>query len=96
MFQGVKTTYSENTDHIIDLSKGLKYLKERNDGVGLLKKIGMNGLVAKATKINWTETSFAVRKETINVDNVATDITVADFGTSMSAHHILGLEQVIS
>lgn len=75
---GTKTTFSDSADHILDLSDGLDYLNPKNDGIALLKKIGLNRGSAKAVKHEWTEVELAARGETITIDNSATTLTVAD------------------
>lgn len=75
---GNRTTFVDQDDHILDLSDGLDYLRNRQDGVGLLKRIGMSGFEAKSYKHEWTETSLAGRSETVTIDDSATTLTVAD------------------
>ena len=76
---GTKTTFSDSADHILDLSDGLDFLNPKNDGIALLKKIGLNGGKAKAVKHEWTTVELAARGETVTLaDGVATTLTVAD------------------
>lgn len=84
---GVKSTYDGNAaDFIIDLKQGLKFLNPRQDGIGLLKKLGTNKFTYANEKIEWAETKLATRKEVITITNGATVMTVANprqyaFGT---------------
>lgn len=76
---GQKTYFSDSNDHILDLKDGLDFLTPRSDGIGLLKRIGTNGFVAKSPKTEWTEVALAVRGETITLaDGTTTSVTVAD------------------
>lgn len=77
---GSKTTFDgNNNDVILDLKKGLSFLNQRNDGIGLLKKIGTNGFTYANQKIEWTETALATRSEVITLANgSATSLTVAN------------------
>lgn len=75
---GAKDYYSDSADHILDLKDGLEFLKPRNDGIDLLKRIGINGFTAKSPKFEWTETALATRGETITITDVATTLTVAN------------------
>jgi len=76
---GNRTSFSDTDGHILDLSQGLKYLSPRNDGVELLRRIGMNGFTAKSTKHEWREVSLAARSETVTLaDGSGTTLTVAD------------------
>lgn len=75
---GTKSYLSDSADHILDLKNGLDFLSPRNDGIGLLKKIGTNGFVAKSVKHEWTETALASRGETVTIDGTATSLTVAN------------------
>lgn len=76
---GDRDTFSgAGNDVILDLADGLDFLNPRNDGIGLLKKLGLNGFSPKGTKTEWTETALASRKETVTIDNSATTLTVAN------------------
>lgn len=75
---GAKTTFSDSADHILDLKNGLDFLDAGNQNIALLKRLGTNGFTAKSTKHEWTETSLAVREETVTITDVATALTVND------------------
>lgn len=76
---GNRTTFSDADGHILDLKDGLAYLKPLHDGIGLLKKIGMSGFVAKSTKHQWNEVALATRAEVVTLaTTTATAVDVAD------------------
>ena len=76
---GNRTTFSDTDGHQLDLSDGLKYLKPRNDGIELVRRIGMHGFRAKSTKVEWNEVSIAGRMETVTLaDDSATALDVSD------------------
>lgn len=75
---GNRDSFADTDGHKLDLKDGLNYLKPLHDGIGLLKKIGMSGFVAKAKKHQWNEVALASRAEAITCTDVATDLTVAD------------------
>jgi hypothetical protein len=75
---GNRDFFVATDDHVLDLKNGLDFLRPRNDGVGFLKRLGMNGFVAKSTKHEWTETALAVRTETVTINDSATTLGVAD------------------
>jgi hypothetical protein len=76
---GNKNSFDDADAKLIDLKKGLDFLRPKNDGVGLLKRIGMSGFVAKSVKHEWNETALATRAEVSgNVLIGDTDITVVD------------------
>jgi hypothetical protein len=78
---GVRDSYSDADERLIDLKDGLAYLKPRNDGIGLLKRIGMSGFVAKSVKHEWNEVSLAARREAVAAGGILigdADVTVAD------------------
>lgn len=76
---GNRTTYVATDDHKLDLRDGLSFLKNKGDGIALLKRIGMNGFTAKAEKHEWVEVALAGRKETVTLaDGSGTTLTVAD------------------
>lgn len=76
---GTKKYLSDSADHILDLRNGLDFLSPRNDGIGLLKKIGTNGFEAKSVKHEWSETALASRGETVTLgDGTGTTLTVAN------------------
>lgn len=75
---GARTTYDDANDHILDLSKGIKYLYSARLDTALARKIGLHGFTAKAVKHEWTETELAARSETVTIDGSATTLTVAD------------------
>lgn len=77
---GALTTFSDDGNKIIlDLKDGLDFLNQRNDGVGLLKRIGTNGFTFANHKHEWTETALAVRYESITLaDGSTTALDVVD------------------
>lgn len=76
---GAKTYFTDSADHILDLRNGLDFLSPSQDGVALVKLLGTNAFNAKSPKIEWNETSLAVRKETITLaDGSGTALTVAN------------------
>jgi hypothetical protein len=76
---GAKTYYTDSNDHKLDLRDGLDFLSPSQDGIALVKLLGTNSFTAKSPKTEWTETTLAVRKETITLaDGTATTLTVAD------------------
>lgn len=76
---GTKTYFTDSADHILDLRDGLDFLQPLNDGIALLKMIGTNGFNAKSVKHEWTETTLAVRGETVTLaDGTGTALTVAN------------------
>jgi hypothetical protein len=76
---GAKTYFTDSADHILDLRNGLDFLSPSQDGVALVKLLGTNAFNAKSPKIEWNETSLAVRKETITLaDGTGTALTVAN------------------
>lgn len=78
---GAKLWDVDGNDHILDLHDGLDFLNPRQDGIALLKKIGLSGFAAKSPKFEWTETQLAARGETVTLaDGTGTSLTVADTG----------------
>lgn len=76
---GNKTSEMDASAKLVDLRKGLEYLNFRNDGIGLLKRIGMSKQIANAVKHEWNETALAIRAEVITLaDGVGVALTVAD------------------
>lgn len=76
---GAKTYFTDANDHILDLKDGLDFLSPKQDGIGLIKRIGTNGFVAKSPKHEWTEVTLAARGETVTLaDGSGTSLTVAD------------------
>lgn len=77
---GNRTTYDgAGSDVLLDLRDGLDFLNPRNDGIGLLKRLGLDGITPTSTKYEWTETALAVRKETVTLaDGSGTTLTVAN------------------
>lgn len=76
---GAKTYFTDSADHVLDLRNGLDFLSPSQDGVALVKLLGTNAFNAKSPKIEWNETSLAVRKETITLaDGSGTSLTVAN------------------
>lgn len=74
---GVKTTFSDAADHILDLKDGLDFLNPRMDGIGLLKRLGTSKMTAKAIKHEWVETILASRRDTVTIaDGTTTTVTV--------------------
>lgn len=78
---GARTTFDDQTDHVLDLSNGIKFLYSAKLDTALARKIGLHGFIAKSYKHQWTETELAPRSETITLaDGSATTLTVADSG----------------
>lgn len=76
---GNKTTFTDVTDHILDLKDGLTFLRPSGDGVNFIKRIGTNGFVAKSFKHEWNEVALAGRSETVTfADATGTSVDVAD------------------
>ena len=76
---GNRDSFDNNDAQILDLKDGLSFLKPVNDGIGLLKKIGMSGFVAKSWKHQWNEVALATRAETVTLaTTTATAMDVAD------------------
>lgn len=75
---GARTSFDDQNDHILDLSDGMDFLNPRQDGIQILKRIGLDGFKAKSYKYEWTQTDLAARRETVTIDNVATALTVAN------------------
>lgn len=76
---GARTTFADQSDHILDLHDGMDFLNPRQDGIAILKKIGLNGLVAKSFKIEWNQVALATRRETVTLaDGSGTVLTVAN------------------
>lgn len=75
---GAHLTTSDSADHLSPIEQGLEYLKPEQDGIGLVKEIGI-GAPVKSSKHTWTEDALPVRSETITVaDGTTTDIDVVD------------------
>lgn len=81
LISGQRTTFDDQTDHIIQVEEGIKYLNPSDNGIKFVKKLLANrgDKVAKSYKYNWDETAIPVRRETIKLDDgVATAVTVAN------------------
>lgn len=77
---GVRDSFDDQDDHILDLKNGMDFLNPKQDGIAVLKKIGLNKFTAKSFKHEWTQTALALRKETVSLadDTVtALDVTSA-------------------
>lgn len=76
---GARTSFADPSDHILDLHDGMDFLNPRQDGIAILKKIGLSGLVAKSFKIEWNQTQLATRRETVTLaDGAVTALNVAN------------------
>jgi hypothetical protein len=76
---GNKTSDLDTDAKLVDLRKGLDFLKPRNDGIGLLKRLGMSKQLATAVKHEWNETALAIRAEaSAGILIGDTDIVVVD------------------
>lgn len=75
---GNRDSFANQNDHVLDLKDGLDYLRNKGDGVALLKMLGMHSFDAKSFKHEWTETALAGRAETITQLVGDTTFTVAD------------------
>jgi hypothetical protein len=76
---GNRNSFDNADAQILDLKDGLSFLKPVNDGIGLLKKIGMSGFTAKSWKHQWNEVALATRAETVTLaTTTATTVDVAD------------------
>ena len=77
---GNRTTFDgAGNDVLLDLRDGLDFLNPRNDGIGLLKMLGLSGITPTSTKHEWTETALATRRETVTLaDGSGTTLTVAN------------------
>lgn len=77
---GTESTFDANGKQIIlDLKDGLDFLSFKNDGIGVLRRIGTNGFTYANQKIEWDETALATRRETVTIaDNTTTSIAVAN------------------
>lgn len=76
---GVHSTFDANGAQILlDLKDGIDFLNPKQDGIALLKRIGLNGFTYANQKQEWDETELATRRETITLaDAVGTTVTVA-------------------
>jgi hypothetical protein len=75
---GVKGTFDNNTTNVIEIFDGLKYLSPSQDGIKILKMLGLDGFTFHNHEYKWRETVLASRKEVITIDNSSTALTVAD------------------
>lgn len=78
---GARTTFDDQTDHIIQIEDGIKFLNVADNGIRFVQKLINNrdGKVAKSYKYNWDETALPVRRETVTfADAIGTVATVAD------------------
>lgn len=75
---GTRTSFADQSDHILDLADGLDFLSPSQDGIAILKKIGLNKKIANSFKYEWTQTALAVRRETITQLIGDTTFTVAN------------------
>jgi hypothetical protein len=76
---GVKSTFDNNgSTSLPEIADGLKFLNPKNDGIKILKMLGLDGFTFRNHKHEWRETVLAARKETITIDSSATSLAVAD------------------
>lgn len=75
---GAKTYFTDSADHILDLKNGLDFLSPSQDGIALVKLLGTNSFSAKSVKTEWTETTLALRKETVTMLIGDATLTVAN------------------
>lgn len=83
---------SSGNTNILDLHDGLDFLNPTQDGIALLKRIGVNGFTGSAPKFEWTETGLAARSETVTLaDGTGTTLSVNDAGIYQK-HEVLQIE----
>lgn len=76
---GVKDTFDNNgSTLVLDIADGLEFLTPSQDGIKILKMLGLNGFTFNNPKYEWRETVLAARKETITIDSSSTNLQVAD------------------
>lgn len=81
LITGARTTFDDQTDHLIQVEDGIKFLNTQNNGIKFIQKLISNrgDKVAKSYKYNWDETALPVRRETVTLaDGSGTAVTVAD------------------
>lgn len=93
---GTRSTFDgSNNDVILDLKEGLSFLNQRNDGIELLRIIGTNGFTYANQKQEWSETTLAVRSETVTLaDGSGTVLTVAN-AYQYQVNNILRIENEV-
>lgn len=91
MAQGLKTgarlSGTEQTDQILQIESGIKYLNTQDNGIKFIKRLIANrgSEVAKSWKYNWDETALPVRREVMTfASGVDTGPTVAN----SAAYHV--------
>jgi hypothetical protein len=80
LISGQRTTFDDQTDHIIQVEEGIKYLNPSDNGIKFVKKLLANrgDKVAKSYKYNWDETAIPTRREVVTTIINAVAVTVAN------------------
>lgn len=66
---GARLVLTDQTDQILQIEDGIKFLNTKDNGIAFIKKLLANraGKVAKSYKYQWDETALPARRETVTM-----------------------------